>query len=194
MLTGRFLNVSLLGREVLQGVAHVAVLKTACFNPFEVREVLQARCLIHCSVLVSLNPFEVREVSQACAIFSAAVACCLNPFEVREVLQDDVLLWSSRCQVSIPLKSGRCCKARRFLKPLIAWSLNPFEVREVLQGLQRTLRFALLCLNPFEVREVLQGIAYATASAKFVSIPLKSGRCCKILEECNYQMPQSQSL
>ena len=69
MLTGRFLNVSLLGREVLQ-----------------------ARCLIHRSVLLSLNPFEVREVSQACAIFSAAVACCLNPFEVREVLQGQEIL------------------------------------------------------------------------------------------------------
>ena len=69
MLTGRFLNVSLLGREVLQGVAHVAVLKTACFNPFEVREVLQANA----------GPY--------------------GPVG----------------RVSIPLKSGRCCKTSGLL-------------------------------------------------------------------------------
>ena len=36
-----------------------------------------------------------------------------------------------------------------------------------------------LSLNPFEVREVLQGESAAEATMNYVSIPLKSGRCCK---------------
>ena len=58
--------------------------------------------------------------------------------------------------VSIPLKSGRCCKVNS--KP----SNNLF-----------------FCLNPFEVREVLQGISSVVSTVISVSIPLKSGRCCK---------------
>ena len=56
----------------------------------------------------------------------------LNPFEVREVLQVRQTAIRTSRTVSIPLKSGRCCK--------VAWEplgfqarLNPFEVREVLQ-------------------------------------------------------------
>ena len=35
----------------------------------------------------SLNPFEVREVLQAKLLMVFATLVCLNPFEVREVLQ-----------------------------------------------------------------------------------------------------------
>ena len=35
----------------------------------------------------------------------------LNPFEVREVLQVAKELLTRSCDVSIPLKSGRCCKS-----------------------------------------------------------------------------------
>ena len=34
----------------------------------------------------------------------------LNPFEVREVLQGEIGLDDISWRVSIPLKSGRCCK------------------------------------------------------------------------------------
>ena len=37
----------------------------------------------------------------------------------------------------------------------------------------------LIGLNPFEVREVLQVVMLAKENAQEVSIPLKSGRCCK---------------
>ena len=59
--------------------------------------------------------------------------------------------------VSIPLKSGRCCKGYICHK-----SVNKNR------------------LNPFEVREVLQGRWLPVASRWTVSIPLKSGRCCKV--------------
>ena len=58
-------------------------------------------------------------------------------------------------------------------------SLNPFEVREVLQGNKLNLRCNLLRLNPFEVREVLQAQISNETNGIEVSIPLKSGRCCK---------------
>ena len=44
----------------------------------------------------------------------------------------------------------------------------------VVQGCQRSIG-----LNPFEVREVLQGPIITFSNAVIVSIPLKSGRCCK---------------
>ena len=57
----------------------------------------------------------------------------LNPFEVREVLQDfekeNRRVWC----VSIPLKSGRCCKLTLIRNGRKSNGLNPFEVREVLQ-------------------------------------------------------------
>ena len=62
----------------------------------------------------------------------------LNPFEVREVLQGKGAFVESIGEVSIPLKSGRCCKD--ILETLeFQNSLNPFEVREVLQDFQRKL-------------------------------------------------------
>ena len=80
----------------------------------------------------------------------------LNPFEVREVLQDHTVGANSKSfQVSIPLKSGRCCKIDEFDADITS------------------------CLNPFEVREVLQASKGVRCNAKEVSIPLKSGRCCK---------------
>ena len=57
-----------------------------------------------------LNPFEVREVLQAICHSCLKKSCRLNPFEVREVLQEMVLQRNALYSVSIPLKSGRCCK------------------------------------------------------------------------------------
>ena len=59
---------------------------------------------------LSLNPFEVREVLQVNKQPKAYVLLCLNPFEVREVLQDQASPFTPEAEVSIPLKSGRCCK------------------------------------------------------------------------------------
>ena len=117
-----------------------------------------------------LNPFEVREVLQGVSV--RVVRCCvgLNPFEVREVLQDFSLLIPQIHYVSIPLKSGRCCKA----------------IEE--DGTDEN------SLNPFEVREVLQANVRPPSERKWVSIPLKSGRCCKILNLNNKKVIPSQSL
>ena len=79
----------------------------------------------------------------------------LNPFEVREVLQADNVNTGKMNPVSIPLKSGRCCKNGLDHLAAAGESLNPFEVREVLQGGKQEAR-SRLRLNPFEVREVLQ--------------------------------------
>ncbi len=57
--------------------------------------------------------------------------------------------------------------------------LNPFEVREVLQDIAELELSKSDGLNPFEVREVLQGLCWRCRNAQKVSIPLKSGRCCK---------------
>ena len=48
-------------------------------------------------------------------------------------------------------------------------------------------------LNPFEVREVLQEILHLQAIEQDVSIPLKSGRCCKPTVSADDIMRQSQS-
>ena len=58
-------------------------------------------------------------------------------------------------------------------------SLNPFEVREVLQGARLHDKGVYTRLNPFEVREVLQDMGKHRHRFGRVSIPLKSGRCCK---------------
>ena len=80
----------------------------------------------------------------------------LNPFEVREVLQGEYTHYYPLTEeVSIPLKSGRCCKNGLDHLAAAGESLNPFEVREVLQGGKQEAR-SRLRLNPFEVREVLQ--------------------------------------
>ena len=57
----------------------------------------------------------------------------LNPFEVREVLQAVKALQYSRTHLSIPLKSGKCCKDEIVYTSSQYVALNPFEVREVLQ-------------------------------------------------------------
>ena len=72
--------------------------------------------------------------------------------------------------------------------------LNPFEVREVLQGCALSCCCMGLSLNPFEVREVLQVIYAAEAAIRKVSIPLKSGRCCKVDTGMVNEVFQSQSL
>ena len=58
----------------------------------------------------------------------------MDPFGVREVLQGIFLRYNSSKTVSIPLKSGRCCKAAA-AEIQGKKRLNPFEVREVLQAL-----------------------------------------------------------
>ena len=49
-------------------------------------------------------------------------------------------------------------------------------------------------LNPFEVREVLQEILHLQAIEQDVSIPLKSGRCCKDYHLYDVESQESQSL
>ena len=145
--------------------------------------------------LPSLNPFEVREVLQELWGCGRRTWGCLNPFEVREVLQVNVNSYDAGLSVSIPLKSGRCCKVNILGLGLANTSLNPFEVREVLQGSRITWWQNCPGLNPFEVREVLQ-VSYANCMERTatVSIPLKSGRCCKGKHELNKIFKQSQSL
>ena len=105
--------------------------------------------------------------------------------------------------VSIPLKSGRCCKTI-FIKLLLGWvsqslwsqggaasCTSPNHWRGWLsqslwsQGGAASENFDTvenhISLNPFEVREVLQVLVRATTRGDGVSIPLKSGRCCKYL-------------
>ena len=161
------------------------------------------RLLVHSVSVMCLNPFEVREVLQGHHGNAMLQVLRLNPFEVREVLQDNdhigeavkavsIPLKSGRCckemqakklhkmSVSIPLKSGRCCKNFRAMYPEDLMGLNPFEVREVLQAPQAACREFIDGLNPFEVREVLQECKLLHTYTHWVSIPLKSGRCCKL--------------
>ena len=121
--------------------------------------------------MIRLNPFEVREVLQGqegCVLLRPVR---LNPFEVREVLQGHLN--------QMPV--GLSC-------------LNPFEVREVLQDIQGFHCFDRRCLNPFEVREVLQAGAVGSTATQGVSIPLKSGRCCKWTLATSTKPTMSQSL
>ena len=145
-------------------------ISTLRLNPFEVREVLQGVSVRVVRCCVGLNPFEVREVLQERCARLLKCLWSLNPFEVREVLQDFSLLIPQIHYVSIPLKSGRCCKA----------------IEE--DGTDEN------SLNPFEVREVLQANVRPPSERKWVSIPLKSGRCCKILNLNNKKVIPSQSL
>ena len=57
--------------------------------------------------------------------------------------------------------------------------IYPFGVREVLQENRPPLWKNTPRLNPFEVREVLQDSSSSKHRYQCVSIPLKSGRCCK---------------
>ena len=49
-------------------------------------------------------------------------------------------------------------------------------------------------IDPFEVREVLQGEMVTRAPLSLVSIPLKSGRCCKVVPNSLGHTVPSQSL
>ena len=150
-----------------------------CLNPFEVREVLQAiRVAEHRHFVLSqslwsqggaasyVSEYDIKIIvsqslwSQGGAArtyqFNLGIIIGLNPFEVREVLQVHSCYLPRPHTVSIPLKSGRCCKK--------------FTLKTVFRAKR---------LNPFEVREVLQGIQVFQPWSGLVSIPLKSGRCCK---------------
>ena len=96
--------------------------------------------------------------------------------------------------VSIPLKSGRCCKQVGKGLQASRTGLNPFEVREVLQENKGSRSGSALSLNPFEVREVLQEFASRLYNHALVSIPLKSGRCCKTFYLDDGTVIPSQSL
>ena len=111
-------------------------------------------------------------------MLSSPSSLSLNPFEVREVLQVCCFTEQHGCEVSIPLKSGRCCKLSEPDNACM-FCLNPFEVREVLQAKELAMVERTEGLNPFEVREVLQEAWGSNDLAQAVSIPLKSGRCCK---------------
>ena len=118
--------------------------------------------------------------------------------------------------VSIPLKSGRCCKTI-FIKLLLGWvsqslwsqggaasCTSPNHWRGWLsQSLWSQGGAARqwwiwsrtgISLNPFEVREVLQVNRIHHQRTGWVSIPLKSGRCCKLVLHPIVPIPSSQSL
>ena len=85
--------------------------------------------------------------------------------------------------------------ARNMIWPLLNCKrLNPFEVREVLQVYRNLCNINQMCLNPFEVREVLQVTSKRNMSWIPVSIPLKSGRCCKSVVRQRKRGYMSQSL
>ena len=72
----------------------------------------------------------------------------LNPFEAREVLQEEGWKYSWRNKVSIPLKSGRCCKQRVYHGAMIVLVSIPLKsgrcckvayVGYVLGGLSQSL-------------------------------------------------------
>ena len=141
-----------------------------CLNPFEVREVLQEVNALLTIKSIGLNPFEVREVLQVKTYGKPYYLWCLNPFEVREVLQEEEQESMLYKRVSIPLKSGRCCK-----------------INHPSRNIRRSL-------NPFEVREVLQVQTFTIKGVACVSIPLKSGRCCKRITTMRKTFLTSQSL
>ena len=63
---------------------------------------------------VSLNPFEVREVLQVAKRVDAINKAVSIPLKSGRCCKDTkVQIAPCRC-VSIPLKSGRCCKAQGF--------------------------------------------------------------------------------
>ena len=119
---------------------------------------------------------------------------CLNPFEVREVLQERTLGHHWPLLVSIPLKSGRCCKLQYATALQYIGRLNPFEVREVLQvfsphpdqshGVSIPLKSGRCC------KRLIPTLSWTLS----VSIPLKSGRCCKRFGTPMFSLLTSQSL
>ena len=94
----------------------------------------------------------------------------MNPFEVREVLQETHVRWQRRrCSQSLWSQGSAAS-----LTTQSASSSNP--------------------LNPFEVREVLQGAVSKRWSRNLLSIPLKSGKCCKVMWYSFKPEKDSQSL
>ena len=103
----------------------------------------------------------------------------LNPFEVREVLQGEYTHYYPLTEeVSIPLKSGRCCKNGLDHLAAAGESLNPFEVREVLQEEENMNQSTPNVSIPLKSGRCCKEESKRSVQ-DFVSIPLKSGRCCK---------------
>ena len=102
----------------------------------------------------------------------------LNPFEVREVLQAVKALQYSRTHLSIPLKSGKCCKKRMF-GDKDGDALNPFEVREVLQAMATGTPCLFLLSIPLKSGKCCKYHGLGQGKRQQLSIPLKSGKCCK---------------
>ena len=125
-----------------------------------------------------LNPFEVREVLQACAVLTWAMLTSQSLWSqggaarykyrprIRGYLSQS--LWSQGGAARFRHDSCDQCGASQSL-----WSQG---------GAARSLIWLEIdvgSLNPFEVREVLQEVGLTSDTANAVSIPLKSGRCCK---------------
>ena len=107
------------------------------------------------------------------------VRVSLNPFEVREVLQVTWTIKNLKKQVSIPLKSGRCCKPTVSADDIMRQSQSLWSQGGAARRFDVRMLLRSTSLNPFEVREVLQGLPFIWRGKSRVSIPLKSGRCCK---------------
>ena len=141
-------------------------------NPFEVREVLQETHVRwqrrRCSQSLWSQGSAASLTTQ-----SASSSNPLNPFEVREVLQGAVSKRWSRNLLSIPLKSGKCCK-------VMWYSFKPEKDSQSLwsQGSAASCTSkkhrSRETLNPFEVREVLQGITTKNTRQKSFSQSLWS--------------------
>ena len=103
----------------------------------------------------------------------------IDPFEVREVLQgEDVIVFKhDKLSQSLWSQGGAASEYKaddgKFYLSQSLWSQG---------GAARQYAHAKrvrVSLNPFEVREVLQVTWTIKNLKKQVSIPLKSGRCCK---------------
>ena len=76
---------------------------------------LQAYILIHLVVLMCLNPFEVREVLQAMIYILLKMVLSVSiPLKSGRCCKLDKSATGQIVLVSIPLKSGRCCKNENF--------------------------------------------------------------------------------
>ncbi len=118
----------------------------------------------------------------------------LNPFEVREVLQEILHLQAIEQDVSIPLKSGRCCKPTVSADDIMRQSQSLWSQGGAARRFDVRMLLRSTSLNPFEVREVLQVIQQHFKQLQQVSIPLKSGRCCKDYHLYDVESQESQSL
>ena len=73
-------------------------------------------------------------------------------------------------------------------------SLNPFEVREVLQDQYRDRRHLYHVSIPLKSGRCCKRLPQKLLPNPYVSIPLKSGRCCKFLVVDGDDLAKSQSL